>query len=137
MKRLLSVLVLFWCGLACASLPRDSLARLGSSWTQTNEAHFIYAGMDVIQERSSNNVPLVKYTRGYGLLARTDAGGPLYYHTDGNNNVTSMVDGNGNPKARYTYDSYGNLIAKSGPMRSEEHTSESSHRPLSRMPSSA
>lgn len=95
---------------------RKDYSGSGSSWTQTNETHYIYAGMDVIQERSSNNVPLVTYTRGVGLLARTDAGGPLYYHTDGNNNVTSMVDGNGNLKARYTYDSYGNLIAKIGPM---------------------
>jgi len=58
----------------------------------------------------------VTYTRGFSLLARTDSNGTLFYHLDGNNNVTALVDANGTRKAHYTYDSFGNLIEKSGPM---------------------
>lgn len=83
--------------------------------------------MLVIQERNAINVPMVTYTRGSdlsgtmqgaggigGLLARTDANGSAYYHADGNGNITAMVNGSGSLVAKYLYDSFGNLIAKSG-----------------------
>jgi RHS repeat-associated protein len=94
-----------------------------SAWAQTNEVHYVYDGMNVIQERNSNNVPLVTYTRGTdfsgssqgaggigGLLARTDANGSAYYHTDGNGNVTALVNGSGTVVAKYLYDSFGNTL---------------------------
>ena len=46
--------------------------RLGpgsSGWTVTNETRYIYDGMREIQERDSNNVPVVSYTRGSDLSA--------------------------------------------------------------------
>jgi len=61
---------------------------LNSTWTQTNEVHYVYDGNLVIQERDTNNQPRVTYTRGNdlsgslqgvggigGLLARMDATG--------------------------------------------------------------
>jgi RHS repeat-associated protein len=98
-----------------------------SQWLTANEVHYIYDGMTVLQERNAINVPMVTYTQGNdlsgtregaggigGLLARTDANGSAYYHTDGNGNVMAMVNGSGSLVAKYLYDSFGNLIAKSG-----------------------
>jgi len=73
-----------------------------------------YCGMEAIQERDGNNTPRVSYTLGGCLLARTDTNGSAYYHTDGNGNVTAMVDALGRIKARYLYDPFGNLLAKYG-----------------------
>ncbi len=95
-----------------------------SSWTQTNEIHFIYDGNVVIQERDANNNPLVIYTRsGSSLLARTDngqeiPGSPItaYYHMDGNANVTCLIYANQLIAAKYLYDPYGNTLSLSGPL---------------------
>ena len=84
-------------------------------WSLSDETHYIYPGNSVIQERNSLNQTKVSYTRGFGLLARTDStNGSLYYHTDGNDNVTALVNGQGTLVARYTYDPFGNLIGKHG-----------------------
>ena len=107
----------------------------GSAWTQTNETHYVYDAYLVIQERSSNNVPLVTYTRGNdlggdlqsaggigGLLARTDnillatnsGAAHAFYHCDGNGNVTALF--NGAVIASYNYDPFGNILLMSGPL---------------------
>jgi len=70
--------------------------------------------MEAIQERDGNNNPRVSYTLGGCLLARTDTNGSAYYHTDGNGDVTAMVDEQGRIKARYLYDPFGNLLASYG-----------------------
>ena len=71
----------------------------------------------MIQERDSNNVPLVTYTRGVGgLLARTDANGSTFYHADGNANITMLIDRNQAVVAKYLYDPFGNILSMSGPM---------------------
>ena len=98
-----------------------------NAWAETNEVHYVYDGMNVIQERNANNVPLVTYTRGVdlsgtrqgaggigGLLARTDANGPAYYHDDANGNVTALVNGSGTVVAKYLYDSFGNTLGTWG-----------------------
>lgn len=109
----------------------------GSSWTQTNEVHFVYDGNLVVQERDANNLPVVTYTRGNdlsgtmqgaggigGLLARTENAAILnsssspfasaLYHCDGNGNVTCLIYTNQLIAARYLYDPYGNMLSKSG-----------------------
>jgi len=107
----------------------------GGAWSLTNETRYVYDGMLVLQERDGNNIPVVSYTRGLdlsgslhgaggigGLLAlsdeRADAGNPenYYYHADGNGNVTALFNSRNEAVARYLYDPYGNLLAKSGPM---------------------
>ena len=47
-----------------------------SAWLKTNESRFLYDGMQIIQERDTNNNPLVTYTRGLDLsmsLSRAEA----------------------------------------------------------------
>ena len=87
--------------------------------------------MRVIQERTSNGVPTVAYTRGPdlsgtlegaggigGLLARSEWDGGswsqhAFYHSDGVGNVTALAVPNGNDIAlagSYRYDPFGRLI---------------------------
>jgi RHS repeat-associated protein len=101
----------------------------GGSWVKTNEVRYVYDGMLAVQERDSNNVVQVTYTRGSdlsssiggaggigGLLARTDGSGSTFYHADGAGNVTGLIDGNQYVVARYMYDPFGKLIGKWGSM---------------------
>jgi RHS repeat-associated protein len=101
----------------------------GSAWTKTNEVHIIYDGYLPIQERDSNNDVLVTYTRGLdlsdslqgaggigGLLARTDANGSTFYHSDGAGNITALMDGQEDIVARYMYGPFGKLIGLWGSM---------------------
>ena len=114
----------------------------GSSWAETNEVRYVYDGYLAIQERDWNNIPQVTYTRGVdlsgsfegaggigGLLARTDmgqwiAGDPnanAFYHSDGNGNITCMVNTNGIIVAQYEYDPYGNVLSMSGTLAAANH----------------
>jgi len=105
---------------------------VAGSWVQVNEMRRVYDGMLVIQERDQFNVPRLRYTRGRdlsgsmegaggigGLLAMTEnsASGHLssYFQSDGNGNVTCLVDTNQNVVARYLYDPFGNTLSSSGP----------------------
>ena len=93
----------------------------------------LYDGWRVIQERTSNNVPVVSYTRGTdlsgslegaggisGLLGRSDgySSGSFttnnFYHCDGNGNVTFMLNSSQSKVAEYRYDPFGNLVSGSG-----------------------
>jgi RHS repeat-associated protein len=92
-----------------------------NAWVETNEVHYVYDGMNVIQERDGSNNPKVSYTRGLdlsggvgGLLARTDTNGSAYYHCDGNGNITMMIDSTGTQKAKYLYDPFGNTLGAWG-----------------------
>lgn len=128
MRRLLLVLWLCWCGLACASLPRDYTNSSGA-WILQSETRYIYDGYQLIQERDGNNNVLVTYTRGLdlsaslagaggigGLLARTDTNGSTFYHSDGAGNVTALIDPQENMAARYMYSAFGALVSQHGGM---------------------
>ena len=105
------------------------------NWLQTNEIHFVYDGNLVVQERNTNNLPLVTYTRGIdlsgsrqggggigGLLARTDMGlwiensifAHALYHADGNGNATCLIYPNQDIAAKYLYDASGAALAEYG-----------------------
>ena len=95
----------------------------GGAWVETNEVHFIYDGNAVIEERNTNNAPLVTYTRAGGSLrARSDHSLPptpyysvhSYYHTDGNGNVTMLINASQAVVAKYLYDPFGNTLSMSG-----------------------
>jgi RHS repeat-associated protein len=99
----------------------------GGGWVPTNETRLIYDGMQVIQERGTNNNPVVTYTRGLdlsmsrsgaggigGMLARTDTDGSTFYHADGNGNITALMDTNENIVARAEYDGFGRFIRLTG-----------------------
>ena len=107
---------------------------LPTYWQLVSETRYLYDGNRVIQERDTNNVPTVSYTRGAdlsgslegaggigGLLARSSgySGGNWtahnYYHADGNGNITYLVSSSRTLAASYRYDPFGNMISKSGP----------------------
>ena len=69
----------------------------------------------MIQERDASGNTLATYTLGAYRVARTDSNGPLFYHVDGSGNVSALVNTEGYLKAKYVYDSFGNLIPESGP----------------------
>src|SRR5437899_12124054 len=52
------------------------------------------------------------------MLSRTDNanGETACYHADGNGNVTTMVNAQQIVVAKYIYDPFGNILAKSGPL---------------------
>src|ERR1051326_7995528 len=110
------------------------------SWLQTNEVRYVYDGNLVIQERSFipqlstlNPPPTVSYTRGRdlsgslqgaggigGLLALSQLSTPnsqhLYYHSDGNGNVTCLIGSSQQIVAKYLYDPFSNILSLSGPL---------------------
>jgi RHS repeat-associated protein len=107
------------------------------AWVLDEEVRYVYDLNLVIQERDRLNVSQVTYTRGKdlsgslegaggigGLLARTDnallvngtARTSAYYSTDGNGNITCLLDTNQIVVARYTFDPFGNTLAATGPM---------------------
>jgi RHS repeat-associated protein len=117
---------------------RREYAWQSGAWSLQTEIHYVYDGRLVIQERDANSVPLVTYTRGKdlsgslegaggigGLLARSDnsamgmlyaGAGHAYYHHDGNGNVTCLFNSGNQVVAAYSYDPFGNVLVKSGPL---------------------
>lgn len=96
---------------------------IGGSPVLTNQVNFVYDGNLVLQERDGNNNPMVTYTRGLdmgggigGLLARTDAKGSVFYHSDACGDITALIDRYQTLDARYLYDPFGNLLNASGPL---------------------
>ena len=81
------------------------------TWNSPSETRYVWLGMSLVQERDAANKVRVTYT---GKLAREDAQGTAFYFTDGNGNVSSLIDSSGNITAKYRYDSFGNLVSKSG-----------------------
>ena len=93
------------------------------------------SSLEAFQERDAGNVPKVTYTRGNdlsgslegaggigGLLARShgyDAGTGSwgtnnFYHSDGNGNITFMLNSGQSMVASYRFDPFGNAISSSG-----------------------
>jgi RHS repeat-associated protein len=106
---------------------------LGGGLYPNGETRYIYDGRLVIQERNSSNTPMVSYTRGVdfsgsfqgaggigGLLARSHeySGGSWsthnFYHSDGNGNITYLLNSSQGMSALYRYDPYGRLLYSSG-----------------------
>jgi RHS repeat-associated protein len=111
-------------------------------WQLTNEVRHLYDGMLVVQEQNFdpqlstiNPQQVVTYTRGLdlsgtlqgaggigGLLARSDHSrlnaqpATAFYHSDGNGNVTALLNPAGGLVAQYAYDPYGQLLLARGPL---------------------
>jgi RHS repeat-associated protein len=105
-----------------------------SGWAQTNEVYYVYDGNVVVQERTVNNLPTTTYTRGLDLSASLQGAGgiggllsmtlntelgpsssnSMYYHSDGNGNVTMLINPSQYIVAKYLYDAFGNILSKSG-----------------------
>ena len=99
-------------------------------WVVASTVCYIYDGWRVIQERDGSNNPLVSYTRGNdlsgsmqgaggigGLLARSDgySSGNFtnhgYYYSDGNGNITYLLDSSQSCAGGYRYDAFGNTVS--------------------------
>jgi RHS repeat-associated protein len=113
---------------------RQEFTWQSGQWVQTNAVYYVYDGNVVIQERNIKNLPTTTYTRGLdlsstldgaggigGLLAMTlnTAPGPsssnsYYYHSDGNGNVTMLVNPWQYIVAKYLYDAFGNTLSAAG-----------------------
>jgi RHS repeat-associated protein len=111
---------------------REETKGSSGQWVLASETRYVYDGMRVIQERTSNGVPTVAYTRGPdlsgtlegaggigGLLARSEwnsvssTWSHAFYHSDGVGNVTALAVPSGNDIAlagSYRYDPFGRLI---------------------------
>jgi RHS repeat-associated protein len=120
-------------GSSASQSPFGPLTQQQPAWTFNYGVLYLYDGMRVIQERDSNNVPLVSYTRGLdlsgslegaggigGLLARSSGYSSgnwtshAYYHADGNGNITCLIASNQLEVATYRYDPFGNTLSQSG-----------------------
>jgi RHS repeat-associated protein len=110
----------------------------GTGWVTNTVVRYVYDGNLILQERDTNNLPLVTYTRSRdlsgslqgaggigGLLARTDntklgvqspVQASAYYHADGNGNITCLASSAQVVVARYLYDPFGSLLSQSGPL---------------------
>ena len=106
----------------------------GGGWVQTNQIYYIYDGNVVIQERNINNLPTTTYTRGLdlssslqnaggigGLLCITLNSAPgslssnsFFYHSDGNGNVTMLLNPSQSIVAKYLYDAFGTVLSSAG-----------------------
>lgn len=104
---------------------RKEFTWAGAAWSLTNEVRYVYDGNVVIQERDANNLPTLTLTRTGGrLLARTDHAALLaglsaahaYFHSDGNANITALINTNQVIVARYAYDPFGKTLAIYGPL---------------------
>jgi len=106
---------------------------ISGGWSERGGIFYIYDGKRVIEERDTNDTPTVSYTRGNdlsgtlegaggigGMLARSSSYSSgsfttnLYYHADGNGNITYLVNSSQTLAASYRYDPYGNLLPSSG-----------------------
>jgi len=107
----------------------------GGQYSTYDTVYYVYDGMRVVQERNSSNTPTVAYTRGSdlsgslegaggigGLLARSDQysvgswNRHVFYHADGNGNVTALANSAGTLQALYRYDPFGRATYTWGPL---------------------
>jgi RHS repeat-associated protein len=104
----------------------------GSAYATANVARFVWDGWNLLAELDAANAIESYHVWGLdlsgtlqgaggigGLLAMSSVSSPqssvLLYTYDGNGNVCDVGDAGGSLKARYEYDPFGRLFAKSGP----------------------
>jgi len=102
-------------------------------WATNALVRYVYDGMLVLQERDGNNLPAVTYTRGRDLSGSLQGAGGIggllaltlhsslstphfFYHTDGNGNITCVINDKQAVVARYVHEPFGNVLSLSGPL---------------------
>ena len=110
----------------------DAKSRRVKKVTQEATMTFFYDGWNLIEERvahTNGTTTTIRYFWGKdlsGALQGAGGVGGLLYLTiddmpyiptyDNNGNIARYLDASGNTVAQYTYDAFGNLIYKSGPL---------------------
>jgi RHS repeat-associated protein len=115
---------------------------VSGAWVTNTIVRYVYDGNLVLQEgwfnpQVSLSIPVdtVSYTRGTdlsgsfegaggigGLLARSQPStissqpSTAFYHSDGNGNITALINANQVLVAQYRYDPYGSILSQSGPL---------------------
>jgi len=70
----------------------------------------------LLAETDSDGNIIAYYVHGFGLISRITANGSVaYYHYDPRGNSISLTDANGEITDNYAYDTFGQLVNKSGP----------------------
>ena len=99
--------------------------RNGTAWGKQSERGRVFDGMNTVQERSESNQVLAQLTRDGnigGILSRKAGASAAFFGYDGNGNVTTLSDAQGNSIGHYRYDGFGNALEVSGSSAQEnEH----------------
>jgi RHS repeat-associated protein len=80
-------------------------------------SRYVYDGEDIIQELDQNNQVIATYTHGPGIdepISLEKSGQKYYYIQDGLGSVSALVDSDGNIVQSYRYNSFGEIINKTG-----------------------
>ena len=96
--------------------------RNGTSWVKQSERGRVLDGMDTVQERGESNQVLAQLTRDGnigGILSRKAGASAAFFGYDGNGNVTTLSDAQGNSVGHYRYDGFGNALDVSGSVAQE------------------
>ena len=103
----------------------SEFTRSGTSWVKQSERGRVFDGLDTVQERGENNQVVAQLTRDGnigGILSRKAGANTSFFGYDGNGNVTTLSDAQGNGVGRYRYDGFGNALEVSGSSAQEnEH----------------
>ena len=100
--------------------------RNGTAWVKQSESGRVFDGLDTVQERGENNQVLAQLTRDGnigGILSRKVGANTSFFGYDGNGNVTTLSDAQGNSVGHYRYDGFGNTLEATG-----SSAQENSHR---------
>jgi len=95
-----------------ASFKYDALGRRIEKRINEKTIHYLYDGLDIIQE-IENGIVSANYIRNLNIdepLARIQSDGTVrYYQQDALGSVIALLDENGEEKTQYSYDPYGNV----------------------------
>jgi RHS repeat-associated protein len=112
----------------------DYMSRRVAKWTPSHATTFVYNGWNLVMEIHHSNIPpfqsstnlyvwgkdlsgTMQGAGGVGGLLAVSLNGSWYFPCyDANGNITAYIDESGAVVAAYTYDAFGDTIAKSGSM---------------------
>lgn len=108
-------------GQIIATYVYDNEGRRISTTTPSGTLNFFYSGDNVLYETDGNDKKLREYTYNEnGQVETMTKGTDVYYYLyNYHGDVIALTDAGGNVVASYTYDSFGNILSKEGPLASE------------------
>ncbi len=94
----------------------NALGLRDSKTTQRGTVYYVYDGMNLIAELDEDSEILAYYSHDLDgkLVSATYGDETYFYHFNHRGDTLYLTDHEGNIAARYTYDTWGNIIGKSG-----------------------